>query len=97
MSVKTSYIKGKGLVVFGGSISIALGHNSLTGNPMILFSELKEQREPGGAITEEDLAAIEKKGQIAFEIDSVESINVIRFALDRVENYLNNKKDYGRE
>ena len=81
---KTSYITGEAVVVFGGSIDIGLGYNPETKKVGISFSELKEQLNVGDK--KERKEAYEK--QVLFVFDNLESIKIVRHALDLAERTL---------
>ena len=81
---KTSYITGEAVVVFGGSIDIGLGYNPETKKVGISFFELKEQLNVGDK--KERKEAYEE--QVLFVFDNLESIKIVRHALDLAERTL---------
>lgn len=81
---KTSYITGEAVVVFGGAIGIGLEYNPETKKVGISFSEIKEQLNVGDK-TERKEAYDE---QVLFVFDNLESIKIVRHALDLAERVL---------
>lgn len=81
---KTSYITGEAVVVFGGAIGIGLAYNPEEKKVGILFSELKEQLNVGDKVEEEETY----EEQVQFVFDNLESIKMVRRALDLAERTL---------
>jgi hypothetical protein len=82
---KTSYINGKALVVFGGSINFGIGYNPNDKVVGLNMSELTNQVQVG-----EKLNGNEEKNepQVTLIFGCVESINVFRSVLDIAERTL---------
>ena len=82
---KTSYINGKALVVFGGSINFGIGYNPNDKVVGLNISELTNQVKVG-----EKLNGNEEKNkpQVTLIFGCVESINVFRSVLDIAERTL---------
>lgn len=82
---KTSYINGKALVVFGGSINFGIGYNPDDKVVGLNMSELTNQVQVG-----EKLNGNEEKNepQVTLIFGCVESINVFRSVLDIAERTL---------
>lgn len=82
---KTSYINGKALVVFGGSINFGIGYNPDDKVVGLNISELTNQVQVG-----EKLNGNEEKNepQVTLIFGCVESINVFRSVLDIAERTL---------
>ena len=86
---KTSYINGKALVVFGGSINFWIGYNQNKKVVGVMMSELKEQVKVGEKLSGDE----EKyKPQVELVFQSVDSINVFRNVLDLAEKTLKDGK-----
>ena len=84
---KTSYILGEAEVVFGGSIAVPSYYDPNTKTGAISFNELKEQKGVGEDIKDDDEML---EPQVWLIFNNVESINVVRRALNRVEYALKN-------
>ena len=79
---KTSYINGKALIVFGGSISFGIGYNPNKKVVWLMMSELKEQVKVGEKLSGDEE---EYKPQVELVFQSVDSINIFRNVLDLAE------------
>ena len=79
---KTSYIRGKAEVIFGGSIKILCGTNH-AGECLLAFSELKEQMKVGEHMGDAD----SYDPQVFFVFDNLDSVTIVRDALECIEKY----------
>ena len=77
---KTSYVIGQAQVRFGGSIQVGVGYNKESKTAAIQFAEFKEQVNVGDKPT---VAAYEP--QVEFIFNNLESIKIVRQALDMCE------------
>ena len=80
-----SYIEGEAKVVFGGKIKVDIADHLPTGRICVLFSELKEQHDPGADISDEEAKQIENRGQVVLAFNDIRSIEVVKKALDLIE------------
>lgn len=80
-----SYIEGEAKVVFGGKIKVNIADHLPTGRICVLFSELKEQHDPGADISDKENEEIENRGQVVLAFNDIRSIEVVKTALDLIE------------
>ena len=76
-----SFIVGCARVYFGGKIALSVGYDPDTKIAGVIMSELKEQNVPGERIKNPDNYG----DQVQLVFDNLESINVLREALDIAE------------
>lgn len=76
---RTSFIKGRAEVHFGGSIVIEVGQTEENKRFVIAFSEAKEQKEVG------DVTGDKWDAQVFLVFDNLLSVSMLRDALDSVE------------
>ena len=83
--MKESRIQGQAVVIFGGQIGIRVGYDKESGYCVLEFSELIGEHKAGDIL--------EKEGkdygtQVQFAFRDLESIGIVRNALDYVERTL---------
>lgn len=86
---KTSYINGKALVVFGGSINFGIGYNPNDKVVGLNMSELTNQFQVGEKLNGNEE---QNEPQVTLIFGCVESINVFRSVLDIAERTLKDGK-----
>ena len=75
-------ITGQAIAVFGGQIKLGVGYNDETKSSFVSMSQLVEEHTVGGAIKKDAKTYGE---QIILVFNNLESIKVLRDALDIVE------------
>jgi hypothetical protein len=80
---RTSYIRGRAVVRFGGAIGIEVGHYE-SGEFVVAFKEAKEQKEVGDEIGIGETWDT----QVILVFDNPKSVSMVRDALDCVESGL---------
>lgn len=84
---KTSYVIGQAQVRFGGSIQVGVGYHKESKTAAIQFAEFKEQQKVGAPA---NVAAYEP--QVEFIFNNLESIAIVRKALDIAERAFKDEK-----
>lgn len=87
---KTSYIRGKAEVVFGGAIKIMCG-TSTDGDFVLGLAELKEQKKVGDTAENEEAY----DPQVLLVFNNLDSVTIVRNALECVEQWY--KEGYFKE
>lgn len=88
-----SYIEGEAKVIFGGKIKVDIADHLPTGKICVLFSELKEQHDPGVDISEEETKEIENRGQVVLAFNNIRSVEVVEKALTMVKGELRKREE----
>ena len=91
---RASYINGEAQVIFGGKIKVDIADHIPTGRICVLFSELKEQHDPGSDISKEESEQIENIGQVVFAFNDRRSVEVVKKALTMVEDEFKKREGY---